>query len=163
MSFKESAHNQGHHFLPKCYLKRFSYGKNRKINVRKIKEDRIINPTINNIFKENGLYDLSGWETEESIPADGLERAFGETLEPIYEKHMSSKVDKDLLPNERESEAIALFCLNLYIRNPKNKKILEGLLEMSGDVQDANNFLETFGAVTFRNVIYNYTYTFRNR
>lgn len=158
--YDDSAKDQAHHYLPKCYLKRFS-NEEGKLKVRKIDNEEIIYPSINNIFKEEGLYDLSDWDADIDVPADGVERMFANTLEPIFEKNMKNKVEKDLLPNRSEAEAIALFCFGIYIRNPSHKYRWLKLLE-EGKLKEVDDSIDSFGVVTFRNIVYHYTRVFRS-
>jgi len=156
--FDSSARSQSHHYLPKCYLKRFSNEED-KLKVRKVDSDEIIHPSINNIFREKGLYDLSDWEADIDVPADGTERMFSNTLEPIFEKQMNNKVDKDLLPNRTEAEAIALFCFGIYVRNPSHKYRWLNLLE-EDKLEKTDNSIDSFGVVTLINIVYHYSEVF---
>lgn len=159
--FDSSAAGQSHHYIPKCYLKRFSNEED-KLRVKKTKSGEVIHPSVNSIFKEKGLYDLSDWEADVDVPADGTERMFSNTLEPIFEKIMSEKVDKNLLPKRNEAEGVALFCFGVYVRNPSHKSRWKKLCE-KGKLEEVEKSVESFGVVTLRNIVYHYPEVFSDK
>lgn len=167
---KESA--KRHHYIPRCYLKRFAYGKKKKLDVLVLDASGIekrITPTVTTFFVECGVYDLSSLKQSASpalndVPDSLLEEIFASVHESIFNNTLSESIDCNLSPSAEQSNRIAGSVLTFYLRNPRIRKInQEVAAEVASKIGDKQkNFVEDFAAFTTWSVIKLFPNAFRH-
>ena len=165
--------NRGHHFLPRTYLKRFSWSKKRHLNIEFISgpdRGKKIQPTVANIFKEKGIYDLTPYLESGSSLHGNIESNFLESLllakihEPQLNRALKHSIDCDLVPTLEYASRIALEIWVLYLRNPVTRATNEAIRkEVRPFVPNrTDEFLGNFGMVTSKCITKLYPKVFKN-
>lgn len=168
---KESA--KRHHYIPRCYLKRFASGKKQKLDVLVLDANGIgkrINPTITTFLVERGIYDLSSFkasfypsfsEVSDSLVEDIL---FAKVHEPIYNNTLKESIDCNLCPTPEQANRITGSVWTFYLRTPRIRRINQEIsVELGSQIDDKQkNFIGSFSAITAWSVIKLFPKAFRH-
>lgn len=133
------------HFVPQCYLKRFSLDEETIYGVRKINNEKF-RDTIENVCAINHLYRLDG-ETEEErqLVENFYDKVFEKDYNDIYKLLINPAINT-ITKNDRGN--IIAFILSLFFRNSsqylKFKKFTEINLEYCYNLISQNNLDKQF-------------------
>lgn len=158
---KESG--RGHHYVPRCYLKRFAAGKKKRLLVQEIEDGclrRTFRPNVPSFLVECGIYDLGPFlssnpslrGTEDGFLEDIL---FARVHEPLFSKRLKQTIDLNLLPGTHACKGIIQGVWTLYLRTRRVRRInLLIAQEVDHEIDEVSRqYLNNFGMVTAKTTL----------
>lgn len=162
-----------HHYVPRCYLRRFASGKKEKLDVLILNSNGIekrITQTVNALLVERGMYDLSPFRETFSPDFDGLpdslleDTLFAKVHESIYSKNLKESIDHNLCPTSWQANNITGSIWTFYLRTPRIRRINHEIaLELEKELDDKKRgFIENFSVITTWSIVKLFSKAFRH-
>lgn len=147
MDTKKSAARQRHHYVPRTYLRRFTWDDG-LLRVYRVSDPdkKIFTPSVESILHERGLYDFF------RCPYPGFDADWVEGLlakfDDVYNQNAITTIDKAKPPTLKEATAFALFAFHQLIRTPRFRdQVFENVKGLISPEDHVVGVFDNFGAL----------------
>jgi hypothetical protein len=153
MDTKKSAARQRHHYVPRTYLRRFTWDDG-LLHVYRVGDPakKVFTPSVENILHERGLYDFSRYP-HPGFDADWVEGLLA-TFDDTYNQNAITSIDISKDPTLKEATAFALFGFHQFIRTPRVRdQLFENAKKQISPEEHVEGVFDNFGALVIAGAV----------